>query len=311
MSIDQLTTPVGHWLVGHPHVMRVLTYLTINMELLVPFMFFVPFFTSFFRIVAIVLLFGMQVGFGVTIRIFIFPLICLCATLPLLPSAFWDRASPAVDVWRRWNARLARWADTGICRWLKRRLPPEDPIVSTPRWVNLTAAFFLAYVVLWNLGTLPDASLGGKLDVPSGLRWMAFAFRIDQHWDMFSPSPLKDDGWYVIPGTLIDGTIVDVFQNGSPLSWEKPELVAYTYKNQRWQKYMMTLWNRDFSAFREYYGKYLCRSWNDKHKGGQQLDHFTIYFMKEDTLSDGEAPPERISLWDHYCFKLPEEDAGP
>jgi hypothetical protein len=171
-------------------------------------------------------------------------------------------------------------------------------------------ASFLLYVIVWNVGTLPYSMNPWRIDVPHRFKWIASALRIDQQWNMFAPYPLKDDGWYVIPGTLVNGTEVDVFAGGKPVTWEKPKLVAYTYKNQRWQKYMMNLWSRDFSKFREFYGKYHCRSWNEAHKEDERLDRFTIYFMREDTLPHGEAPPEKVSLWEHYCFKMPEKKEG-
>ncbi len=308
MSIDQLTTPLGHWLLGHPDLMKALSYLTVKVEIFGPLLFFIPFWTGFFRGVAILLLFGMQMGFGATIRVYIFPWICFCATFPMIPSVFWDRLPRAVKALSGWGLRAAERIRTRtFFAWLQRRLPPESPSETTPRWLNAAAAFFLVYVLLWNFGTLPAFFFKKKLDVPRQAKWIGSALRIDQQWNMFAPYPLKDDGWYVIPGTLMNGTEVDVFQGGGPVSWEKPKLVAYTYKNQRWQKYMMNLWNRDFSKFREFYGKYLCRSWNDAHKGGEKLDRFTIYYMREDTLPTSEAPPEKVNLWDHYCFKVPEK----
>lgn len=307
MSIDQLTTPLGHWLLGHRDLMRASTYLTVKIELFGPLLFFIPFYTGFFRIAAIVLLFVMQMGFGATMRVYIFPWVCFCATLPMVPSVFWDKLPNSVKAWSGRTLRSTERTFTWAFVWLKGRVPPQFPVVVTPRWVNLTAAFFLAYVALWNLGTLPVSIVEKRVDVPRRLQWIGLALRVDQQWNMFAPNPLRDDGWYVIPGTLVDGTVVDVFRRGMPLTWEKPRLVAYTYKNQRWQKYMMNLWSRDFSMFREFYGKYLCRSWNDVRKGAEQLDHFTIYFMREDTLPDGEAVPEKISLWEHYCFKVPEK----
>ncbi|HSA58258.1 MAG TPA: HTTM domain-containing protein [bacterium] len=308
MSIDQLTTPLGHWLLGHPGLMKALTYLTIKIEIFGPLLFFIPVWTGFFRLAAILLLFGMQMGFGSAIRVYIFPWICFCATFPMIPSVFWDKLPRTFKAFSGWGLRAAEWMRTrAFFEPLQRRLPPKPPSVATPRWLNLTAAFFLAYVLLWNLGTLPASFLKKKIDVPGRLKWIGSALRIDQQWNMFAPYPLKDDGWYVIPGTLVDGTEIDVFRGGGPVSWEKPKYVAYTYKNQRWQKYMMNLWSRDFANFREFYGKYLCRSWNDSHRAGEKLDHFTIYYMKEDTLPEREAEPEKISLWEHYCFKMPEK----
>ena len=98
MSIDQLTTPIGHWLLKHPDLMKTLTYLTVKIELFVPLLFLVPIFTGFFRMVAIVVLFGMQMGFGASIRIYIFPWVCFCATLPFVPSVFWAKLRDAFTV---------------------------------------------------------------------------------------------------------------------------------------------------------------------------------------------------------------------
>lgn len=308
MSIDQLTTPVGHWLLHHPDLMKILTRATIILEIYGPALFFIPFFTAFFRIAAILLLFGMQMGFGATIRVYIFPWISFCATVPMIPSAFWDRLSGLGKAWCPKVARAAGWlgAQPLFLR-LTRVLPPKAPDTRMPRWLNVLAAFFLVYVVLWNIGDMPASMNRLKIGIPWRMKWIASALRIDQMWNMFAPYPLKDDGWYVIPGTLKNGQEVDVFTGGKPVTWEKPANIAYMYKNQRWQKYMMNLWSRDFSKFREFYGKYLCRDWNANHSGDDQLDHFTIYFMREDTRPDGEAPPEKVSLWDHYCFKVPEK----
>jgi hypothetical protein len=301
MSIDQLTTPLGHWLLGHPDLMKAMTYLTLKIELFGPLLFFIPVYTGFFRLVAILLLFGMQMGFGATIRVYIFPWICFCATLPMVPTVFWEKLPRVAKAWR-----LNGLSSAFFTR-LVRLLPPKPVSPGTPRWLNITAAFFLVYVILWNMGTIPASLNHRRIDVPRKIKWIGSALRIDQSWNMFAPYPLKDDGWYVIPGTLTNGQEVDVFTGGKPVTWEKPKLVAYTYKNHRWQKSMMNLWSRDFSKFREFYAKYLCRAWNARHQGGERLDRFTIYFMREDTRPDGEAPPEKVNLWEHYCFKVPEK----
>lgn len=306
MHIDQLTTPAGHWLLGHPDLMEFLTKATLKVELFAPILFFLPFWTGIARILAIVALFAMQMGFGVTIRVFIFPWICFCGTLPLVPSFVWDFLSRRLSSAVAWSHGVFdRIARSLAFKRVSRVLPPRPPVASTSRTLQVLAALALIYVIFWNIGTLPVSLNEKRIDVPRKLKWLGSVFRIDQQWNMFSPFPLKDDGWYVIPGTLRDGSEVDVFRDGAPVSWEKPKYVAYTYKNQRWQKYMMNLWSRDFSKFREFYAKYLCRSWNESHKGGEQLDHFTIYFMREDTRADGEAPPEKVNLWNHYCFKMP------
>ncbi|HEX5036487.1 MAG TPA: HTTM domain-containing protein [bacterium] len=307
LHVDQLTTPLGHWLLDYPRVMKAMTYLTIKIEIFGPLLFFMPVFTGFFRLLAIVLLAGLQMGFGSTMRIYIFPWTCICATVPMIPSVFWDKLPAKIRALSAYGPRLAEWLKTRFFfDKLLRHLPPKPVSTRLSTWANVTAGLFLLYVFVWNLGTLPASMNKKRIDVPRKLKWIASVLRLDQTWNMFAPYPLKDDGWYVIPGVLKNNQEVDVFRGGGPVSWEKPKYVAYMYKNQRWQKYMMNLWSKDFSEFRLYYGRYLCRVWNDHHKGGEQLDHFSINYMRQDTRLNGEAAPQKVDLWDHYCFKVPE-----
>ncbi|NEP04397.1 MAG: hypothetical protein F6K25_14030 [Okeania sp. SIO2G4] len=55
------------------------------------------------------------------------------------------------------------------------------------------------------------------------------------------------------------------------------------------------------------YAKYLCRDWNCKYKGEEQLDNFEIFFMSEKTLPNYQTPEvKKVSIHKHYCFKKPE-----
>ena len=158
---------------------------------------------------------------------------------------------------------------------------------------------------LWNLQTVPSLNY----TMPDELRDVTVAFRLDQKWNMFAPYPLKDDGWYVVPAELKDGTRFDLFQRNPTIDWSKPKDVSATYESQRWRKYMMNLWMAEHSNQRLYYGKYLCRRWNSHHEGDNQLKTFKMYFMKETTGPDDPEPrAEKTHLWTHYCFKDPSDD---
>ncbi len=139
--------------------------------------------------------------------------------------------------------------------------------------------------------------------------------RIDQLWDMFAPFPSKEDGWFVIPGELFDGSQVDVYHpERDGISYDKPEYVSREFPNIRWHKYMERIWSAEFSANRLYYGRYLCRSWNATHSGAKQLKTFRIIYMLELSVPHGETPHvEQRVLWNHECFgsKLPGGSAGP
>ena len=136
-------------------------------------------------------------------------------------------------------------------------------------------AFILVCYVIWlNLG---NAQL---LEVHSPVRAPASFFRFDQFWYLFSPFPMKDDGWWVVEGhlehsetfssseELVKQTTVDlwryfVLSDGMhQVNWTKPNHVAGLYPDQRWRRYMMALWNNDNKWMREYLTRWMCRNWN-------------------------------------------------
>jgi predicted DCC family thiol-disulfide oxidoreductase YuxK len=170
----------------------------------------------------------------------------------------------------------------------------------TPAWAQVVAALALAYCAALNVSSLkPDF-----WKPPAALHCVGHALYLDQHWRMFSPRPLEDDGWYVVIGTLADGTETDLLRDG-PVRWEKPASVADTYPNHRWRKYLANLAQakRDRS-YREAYARYLARDWKRRHPEApaeRQLERIEIWFMLEKTLPDGVAEPKPMRLWRHYC----------
>src|SRR6266508_4893070 len=71
---------------------------------------------------------------------------------------------------------------------------------------NFFVLFLLVYVFFWNLATLPNTGI----KFSERTRSIGYVLRLDQTWNMFALYPLKDDGWYVIPGRLKDGEVVDL-----------------------------------------------------------------------------------------------------
>jgi len=88
---------------------------------------------------------------------------------------------------------------------------------------------------------------------------------------MFALYPLKDDGWYVIPGRLKDGEVVDLDldNDGARVTLDRPSSISQTYKNYRWRKYLDNLLSESIRSYRVYYAEYLCRAWNVRHNGSE------------------------------------------
>jgi hypothetical protein len=171
--------------------------------------------------------------------------------------------------------------------------------------VNLLAAFFLLYIFSWNLATV------SSFTVPERLVPLGSFLGLKQSWNMFAPSPPKADGWYVIPGTLSGGQQVDLraavtHSNfrllGQGVSWEKPRYVADTFESKHWRKYLNNIRKEKFADQRLYFGRYICREWNARHTGAEQLETLQITYMLERTLPDYQTTaPEKRVLWEHSC----------
>ena len=168
---------------------------------------------------------------------------------------------------------------------------------------DLFAALCLFFIFCWNLTTVSSFTL------PERISSFGLFLGLDQSWGMFAPYPSKEDGWYVIPGNLRGGQQVDVMPitrgdfDLHAVSWEKPPSVASTYKNEHWRKYLERIWDRDYSDQRLYFGQYICREWNARHTGSEQLMDFQITYMLEQTLPDYQrSTPEKVVLWEHRCF---------
>jgi predicted DCC family thiol-disulfide oxidoreductase YuxK len=179
-------------------------------------------------------------------------------------------------------------------------LAARDPVPAFElgKFQGSLVALLLLYVFLWNIGSVPNS----RFKMSERVRSIGELLGLAQGWTMFTPYPLKDDGWYVIPGKLKNGRQVDLFRNGEEITWAKPELVSATYKNFRWQKYMMNLWRKGYGQYRPYYALYLCRDWNSRHQPKLQLEELEIYFLMELTLPNYEySTPEKVLLLRHRC----------
>ena len=200
--------------------------------------------------------------------------------------------------------RPAASATAGQELWHRGAAGSEQVTLRSSLATNLIVLFFLLYVLCWNLMSVSEFRMPQRL-VP-----IAYFLDLEQSWDMFTPYPAKDDGWYVIPGTLRGGQRVDLmavtrddFRVHEGVSWEKPRDVAGTYKNVQWRQYLY--WIREpgnHDQFRQHFGLYICREWNARHAGAEQLRDLQIIYMYEETLPSYQlSTPQKVVLWEHTC----------
>ena len=167
LNLTQFAKPFGTWLLQFPHVLQFLTFATISLEFFGPFLLFVPVWTRWFRILAIVGFIGLHMGIFLTMQIGLFPWICMAAWLMVMPSMVWDQAdllwarlsSSVRSFLRTWRVRIGESLERFFARFRKPPAPKEElgPIAS----VFVVSYALIVFAI--NFLTLP--SVNGK--VPS------------------------------------------------------------------------------------------------------------------------------------------------
>jgi hypothetical protein len=186
-------------------------------------------------------------------------------------------------------------------------LPMRDTRFEISRLWYGVAGVFVVLVFVWNLHTirlLPARSY-------QAMTPLFRVLRIDQLWNMFAPYPLKEDGWWVFPARLADGSEIDLLhpQRGAP-DYRKPENYATEQENIRWLTYRGRLWQKQYAANRRWYGRYLCRQWNTGHDGNERLMSFQMIYMLERTPPPDETPQvEQVVTWRQDCYPAPVRSA--
>lgn len=92
LSLDQLATPFGHYLLNFPSLLQLLTFGTFVLEVVGPILLFCPFFTGPVRTGAALAFMSLHFGIWMTMDIGIFPWVSAFCMVCFFPTWFWERA---------------------------------------------------------------------------------------------------------------------------------------------------------------------------------------------------------------------------
>jgi hypothetical protein len=299
LQLDQFRTFFGIWLSQFPEFLHLTTILVFFLELVGPFLFFSPIFTNGLRFVMVIFFAAMHVGFLLCLQIGAFPFVDLMALSLFLPSFFWDFIENKL-LYKRGFFILEKIKIIKVLSKLKKLAVQEIAVVNHK--ITSLIITLLGLLTLWcNIAWLPESGVS-LTPLPANV---AATLLLNQRWLMFGPNVIKDSGWYVVEGSLVDGSSVDVYnQKFQAVSFTKPNNIADYYINERWRKYLMLLWEQNYASQRPYYANYLCKRWNRKEDNpDRQLKSLKIYFMREVIGPNYQrSPVEKVELWSHDCF---------
>lgn len=248
LQADQFTGPLGKVALEYPTILEWGTHATMVLELWGPLLLFVPFATERLRILVIAAMCAFHLSLGAMLSIGWWPLVSIACWMPLVPPQVWS--------WVGWQAgppSVTPWGERGR---------------------QAVAAALLLVVVAVNVSAVNPA-----YRLPRRA-WVAMrALRLDQNWNMYAPTPMRDDGWMVVQVVMKDGRKVDLLRQGRKVSWSKPENVSRHYGGIRWQRVMRSLWERPYRHVREPYLRWAC----EEARAFGDPDVVTMFYMREET----------------------------
>ncbi|MBX2885678.1 MAG: HTTM domain-containing protein [Granulosicoccus sp.] len=181
-------------------------------------------------------------------------------------------------------------------RWLDYR-----PIKLRPSLIGqLAAGFFLYAITVLNITGLNTV----KIKTPKHVVSATQVSRLSQRWGMFAPVPLRYSLYPAIPGTLRDGTEVDLFKyTMNPPTWDPPAYAYPHYQGYRWRKFNERV-DGGGAHTAGAYGSYLCRSWNRRALSkDKELATLEIWSIRQRTTTDGTPRKiEKKKIRNQWCF---------
>ncbi len=279
LSLEQLSTGMGRALLARPGLLKIATLLVYYLELAGPVLLFMPWRNRRIREVLIVLFVAMHVGIAATMNVGLFPWVSILGWVLLLPSETLDRVQRMLRIGPAAPTQPAAGIRAG-----------NAPLTWAGR---ILGVYLLASVLIWNirgLGTKPEEQ---KPLFHDRLLLMA---QLDQRWNMFAPKPNYVSGWYAAEAELPDGSKVDPMRGGQPFTLDRPDVVAATYPDSRWRKFLVNLSLPRGESCRQAFASYLERRWDRGHPASQSMMHLTVYFMWQEIASPRGNTPVRTTV---------------
>ncbi len=283
---------------------RVLQWLTWGvwwLELLGPFLFFVPAYTHLTRTLQVLAFWSFHFGLFLCMELGPFPWVAIVSWSIILPSWFWDvpvyQLARTAGLRRRWHGfstRLQAWVAEQH-HWL--RAPGKLPLPAS-RIAVFVLFVFASYT---GYGTVYAAFHRG------GVQGKQFdpliVTRLYANWGMFAPNPPSTSGWFVTVARQVNGNEVDVWNDGQPVTFDPPELASKTYKRERWRKFSDNILSQNHAVVRPYFLGWLCTEWNESHPKEEHITNIELYHMAQTAHwpERGYGPLKKNLLQRHRC----------
>lgn len=277
--------PRGQALLAYPWLLKLSSWATLFIELVLLWFLLIPRYNSLWRYANWIAYGLFHLGIAYSMSIGLFPLICLTAWVPLIPSSFWNL------VWRGGsNAGVVTRSSVGTSSNGGTSLIAKLSLAGT--------VSVIAIVLLWNLQNIEERpEFQGILPPP--LQATGYWLAQSQHFQMFGVPP-KTNPWFVFEGVLVNGQKVDLFCRGAELNYQRPSSILATIPSHNWRRTLQNLTNPKATFLRKGILSYAAALWNREHIESEQVASARLICFIEELGPNYQATDFKTSIWDEY-----------
>jgi len=293
LSDVTVTRPLGHWLLNFPSLLRLMTYSTLALELLGPFLLFSPIGSRFLRPATLVCLIGLHIGIELTISVMVFSYASLALLLLFIPGNWWTKIASVVQ-----SSQAASGSE-------EPSIAPSPPVEAAgmtfrkPAWSQrlgvILGSCCIGYALLFNIFTLSYRQ-GWPVSLSSFYQ-VGTLMNFGQRWTMFD-KPQNHLYRFAFYGRLKNGQQVELLRDLA-ISQEDPfpRRVA-PFPTQRWMQLHREATAPAGLLFRHEMARYLASYWNQTHPDAEQFleGDLTVYRANR----SGEVLPDRLYMSTYY-----------
>lgn len=290
MHVEMVASEFGHSLTQYPALLRFLTSSVFYIEAIGPFLLFLPFFRVTARGLCVLLFVGLHAGIAATCDIGLFPYVSIVLWVPLIPGVAWSwfggRSSSELDESSLFEAGA---------------LSTASPLQNGRLVAGVSIVLVLAaqLLVLGSAVLYAAPGLRRICEVPAVRKVVHSTLsltKLQQSWGVFKFDDDPPDGWFVVEGTLGDGSKVDILRGMVPVDWSKPPLSGPRRLHVVWRTYL----NRqelsgghNLTRFAAWLNLDFRRTQRDK----RGFDQIRIVYMLEPPPSAADQSVSEVVLW--------------
>ena len=245
-DFDMLVLPAGKYLQQYHWLTLALTYGTLGLELVGPWLLLTTVWKARLRWAALLAFVGFHVGIAITMDVKVYSYVCFAGLLVFVPTSFWRAARIKPVCWTTVCADAGAIGTAG--RYTRAGL------------ASLGIILLLLYNGSYVRGNTPPTWLE---NVTSVVTW-------NQRWSMFAV-PTRSNERHVMFAELANGEIVDVLRGGAAIPTESAASLSARLPSPLWTRLCVYLNFPANTPFREAAAQYRMRSWDAEHDQREQI----------------------------------------